>query len=403
MRDDTFLNESLLQHRPHSKAWPQLHVASVAAIMLFATAVGVSLFATSWAAAAPLRIHDPTADETAAAVPQMARLVAAAGDETAAAEPPMARVLSLAMNRVIAISDACLALGTAIDVELSTAAASGTIVLLNNDHARQQPPEQLAALLNASLDAHDYAVNLANWLNTIGGRYGPIALGVESEGNDAREGGGEGGAAAAAGGADGGTHLRSANRADLSARDGAGLRSALAEVQAGVRAAAFEHGDWASLSFARLSTHSTCVTLHHPPPSAPICTPVLCALTATLVSHLPLSPCRRLHDPAPERAPGATSLADLPDYRRCATAVGPPIFALLLALLLTLLPAWRRHGRQVPRISPTTGGTALLSAARASSRHSVLRGRGGAGGRAGGCAGGRGRGGGGRRRRLQLR
>ena len=141
----------------------------------------------------------------------------------------MATLLSHAMDQALDISDAYLVLGAADD----RAASSEGTALLNNDHALQSSPAAALAMYNRSLEAHDYAVTLGNWLNTIGGRYRPAEL---------------------------------RSRASVVSSSPEQLERQMEALRASLRVAASARRDWPTLSFLRLAEHST---LHDPAPERP--------------------------------------------------------------------------------------------------------------------------------------
>ena len=179
-------------------------------------------------------------------------------------QPPsqsqMETLLSVAIDDCLDIADTYVSLGSAYEVPNFDSHR----MLLNNDHSTQQPDAMAVQWYNKSLEVHDYAVTLANWLNTLGGEYAP-AWGASFNSThslvpDLREDG--------------------VHQEDLEAV-GASLERRLSELRQNLRNAAVALHDWPTLSFLRLAAHST------------------------------------LHDPAPEAAPSAAELADLPSYHDC--------------------------------------------------------------------------------------
>ena len=169
--------------------------------------------------------------------------------------PPMAAPFSVALDSVLDISDAYLRLGAAYDLH---AAATPTKALLNNDHEVQDPPMMALAMYNQSMAAHDYAVTLANWLNTMGGQYRPLWREPPAE-----------------------YAIRAAASTDELDEVQKALENSFATLKRTLRKTAMGLHDWPTLSFLRLAETST------------------------------------LHDPAPDPPPTAGELADLPDYLSC--------------------------------------------------------------------------------------
>lgn len=184
---------------------------------------------------------------------------------------PMAARINSAIDEVLDLSDAYLHLGGAYDLWNSThtaaAAAAEHTQLLNNDHAPQHPAPIARAMYQKSLRAHDFAGTLANWLNTLGGQYQPnwsksnaaiLPSPPQHEKDDDNE----------------------LTAGELDAIAGT-LDGRLAALRRELRAAAVAAQDWPTLDFLRLAMRST------------------------------------LHDPAPEKAPSAAELAELPNFATC--------------------------------------------------------------------------------------
>lgn len=178
---------------------------------------------------------------------------------------PMANRLSYAVDSALDISDAYLRLGAAFD-RADASSSPQRPVLLNNDHEEQRPAAMAIAMYNRSLEAHDYAATLANWLATLAGRYRPDwsrpSKWADPDPN-----------------ASSGDLLAAASRLD----------GALAALEERLLDDCVAAEDWPTLSFLRLAKHSS------------------------------------LHDPAPEKLPSAADLADLPDYRQQCSALDPPL------------------------------------------------------------------------------